>query len=202
MNLGNAMGHPSFVMSSSFSNQTLAQIELWANPGKYEKKVYTLPKFLDEKVAALHLDKLGVKLTKLRPEQADYIGVKPGRPVQAGSLPVLTSKRSPVCKTVSRCLKRKSARLGIRPSVATRSSAADGATNADAQGSAGSQAMLVGPTRSASRAALCRPQGLDRHVARQGCRLARGGCNRQAQLPQEEQDEIACAPTSLSAASA
>ena len=75
VNLGNAMGHPSFVMSSSFSNQTLAQIDLWANPGKYEKKVYTLPKALDEKVAALHLDKLGVKLTKLRPEQADYIGV-------------------------------------------------------------------------------------------------------------------------------
>ncbi len=67
-------------MSSSFSNQTLAQIELWANPGKYEKKVYTLPKFLDEKVAALHLDKLGVKLTKLRPEQAEYIGVSPQGP--------------------------------------------------------------------------------------------------------------------------
>ncbi|MFK8253816.1 adenosylhomocysteinase [Ancylobacter terrae] len=75
VNLGNAMGHPSFVMSSSFANQTLAQIELWANPGKYDRKVYTLPKFLDEKVAALHLDKLGVKLTKLSPEQADYIGV-------------------------------------------------------------------------------------------------------------------------------
>jgi adenosylhomocysteinase len=69
------MGHPSFVMSSSFSNQTLAQIELWANPGKYEKKVYTLPKFLDEKVAALHLEKLGVKLTKMTKDQADYIGV-------------------------------------------------------------------------------------------------------------------------------
>src|SRR5690242_1413194 len=80
VNLGNAMGHPSFVMSSSFTNQTLAQIELWANPGKYEKKVYTLPTFLDEKVAALHLDKLGVKLTKLRPEQADYIGVRPEGP--------------------------------------------------------------------------------------------------------------------------
>jgi adenosylhomocysteinase len=75
VNLGNAMGHPSFVMSSSFSNQTLAQVELWANSGKYEKKVYTLPKVLDEKVAALHLEKLGVKLTKLRPEQAAYIGV-------------------------------------------------------------------------------------------------------------------------------
>ncbi|QIB34353.1 adenosylhomocysteinase [Ancylobacter pratisalsi] len=75
VNLGNAMGHPSFVMSSSFANQTLAQIELWANPGKYDKQVYTLPKFLDEKVAALHLEKLGVKLTKMSKEQADYIGV-------------------------------------------------------------------------------------------------------------------------------
>ena len=77
VNLGNAMGHPSFVMSSSFSNQTLAQIELWQNRdnGKYAKKVYTLPKFLDEKVAALHLEKLGVKLTKMSKEQADYIGV-------------------------------------------------------------------------------------------------------------------------------
>ncbi len=75
VNLGNAMGHPSFVMSASFTNQTLAQIELYANPGKYQKKVYTLPKLLDEKVAALHLEKIGVKLTKLRPDQASYIGV-------------------------------------------------------------------------------------------------------------------------------
>jgi adenosylhomocysteinase len=75
VNLGNAMGHPSFVMSASFTNQTLAQIELFSNPGKYEKKVYTLPKHLDEKVARLHLDKIGVKLTKLRPDQAEYIGV-------------------------------------------------------------------------------------------------------------------------------
>jgi adenosylhomocysteinase len=77
VNLGNAMGHPSFVMSSSFSNQTLAQIELWANKdnSKYGLQVYTLPKFLDEKVAALHLEKLGVKLTKMSKEQADYIGV-------------------------------------------------------------------------------------------------------------------------------
>lgn len=80
VNLGNAMGHPSFVMSSSFSNQTLAQIDLWTNPGKYENKVYTLPKVLDEKVAALHLEKLGVKLTKLRPDQADYIGVPAAGP--------------------------------------------------------------------------------------------------------------------------
>jgi len=75
VNLGNAMGHPSFVMSSSFTNQTLAQIELWTNPGKYENKVYTLPKHLDEKVARLHLDKIGVKLTKLTDKQATYIGV-------------------------------------------------------------------------------------------------------------------------------
>jgi adenosylhomocysteinase len=75
VNLGCANGHPSFVMSSSFSNQTLAQIELWQNHAKYEKKVYTLPKKLDEKVAALHLGKLGVKLTKLTKEQAEYLGV-------------------------------------------------------------------------------------------------------------------------------
>jgi adenosylhomocysteinase len=76
VNLGNAMGHPSFVMSASFTNQTLAQIELFTNPGKYAKKVYTLPKHLDEKVARLHLEKVGAKLSKLRPDQADYIGVK------------------------------------------------------------------------------------------------------------------------------
>jgi len=75
VNLGNAMGHPSFVMSSSFTNQTLAQIELWTNPGKYQNKVYILPKELDEKVARLHLDKIGVRLTKLSDKQANYIGV-------------------------------------------------------------------------------------------------------------------------------
>ncbi len=75
VNLGNAMGHPSFVMSSSFTNQTLAQIELWTNPGKYQNKVYTLPKKLDEKVARLHLEKIGVKLTKLSDKQSTYIGV-------------------------------------------------------------------------------------------------------------------------------
>ena len=83
VNLGNAMGHPSFVMSSSFTNQTLAQIELWTNQGKYEKKVYTLPKKLDEKVARLHLDKIGVKLTKLRPDQAAYIDVPVEGPFKA-----------------------------------------------------------------------------------------------------------------------
>jgi len=75
VNLGCAKGHPSFVMSASFTNQVLAQIELWTNPGRYERKVYTLPKKLDEKVARLHLDRLGVKLTRLTPEQAAYIGV-------------------------------------------------------------------------------------------------------------------------------
>jgi adenosylhomocysteinase len=75
VNLGCANGHPSFVMSTSFSNQTIAQIELWQNAAKYERKVYTLPKRLDEKVAALHLPKLGVKLTKLTKEQAEYLGV-------------------------------------------------------------------------------------------------------------------------------
>jgi adenosylhomocysteinase len=75
VNLGNAMGHPSFVMSASFTNQTLAQIEIWTNPKKYEKKVYTLPKFLDEKVARLHLDKIGVKLTKLNDKQSEYLGL-------------------------------------------------------------------------------------------------------------------------------
>ncbi|POF63542.1 adenosylhomocysteinase [Novacetimonas maltaceti] len=76
VNLGNATGHPSFVMSASFTNQTLAQIDLWTAPeGKYENKVYTLPKHLDEKVAFLHLAKVGAKLSKLSPKQADYIGV-------------------------------------------------------------------------------------------------------------------------------
>jgi adenosylhomocysteinase len=80
VNLGNAMGHPSFVMSSSFTNQMLAQIELWTNPTKYQKKVYTLPKHLDEKVARLHLAKIGVKLTKLSEKQSTYIGVQPDGP--------------------------------------------------------------------------------------------------------------------------
>ena len=76
VNLGCATGHPSFVMSCSFTNQVMAQIELWKNHKSYESKVYVLPKHLDEKVARLHLDKLGVKLTKLTKEQADYISVK------------------------------------------------------------------------------------------------------------------------------
>ena len=76
VNLGCATGHPSFVMSNSFTNQTLAQIELWNNSENYENKVYMLPKHLDEKVAKLHLEKIGVELTKLRQDQAEYIGVK------------------------------------------------------------------------------------------------------------------------------
>jgi len=80
VNLGNATGHPSFVMSASFSNQTLAQIELWTNHKAYENKVYTLPKKLDEKVAALHLAKVGAQLTKLSPQQAEYIGINANGP--------------------------------------------------------------------------------------------------------------------------
>ena len=75
VNLGNGTGHPSFVMSASFTNQTLAQIELWTKQGHYQKKVYTLPKHLDEKVAMLHLEKIGVKLTKLTDQQASYLGL-------------------------------------------------------------------------------------------------------------------------------
>ena len=80
VNLGNATGHPSFVMSASFTNQTLAQIELWTKQGQYDRKVYTLPKHLDEKVAALHLDKIGVKLTKLTGAQAAYLGLPQAGP--------------------------------------------------------------------------------------------------------------------------
>jgi adenosylhomocysteinase len=80
VNLGCATGHPSFVMSCSFTNQVLAQIELWTNAGAYENKVYVLPKHLDEKVATLHLAKLGVTLTKLTDKQADYLGLDSAGP--------------------------------------------------------------------------------------------------------------------------
>ena len=80
LNLGNATGHPSFVMSASFTNQVLAQIELWTKGDAYRNEVYVLPKHLDEKVARLHLDRIGVKLTQLRPDQAEYIGVSPDGP--------------------------------------------------------------------------------------------------------------------------
>jgi adenosylhomocysteinase len=75
MNLGNATGHPSFVMSASFTNQVMAQIELWTKPGEYDKQVYVLPKHLDEKVARLHIDALGVRLTELTKKQAEYLGL-------------------------------------------------------------------------------------------------------------------------------
>jgi adenosylhomocysteinase len=75
LNLGNATGHPSFVMSNSFTNQTIAQIELFTKAEQYDKQVYVLPKHLDEKVARLHLDALGARLTELTPTQAEYIGV-------------------------------------------------------------------------------------------------------------------------------
>jgi adenosylhomocysteinase len=83
VNLGNATGHPSFVMSASFTNQTLAQMELWTKQGHYDRKVYTLPKHLDEKVAALHLAKVGARLTKLSDEQSAYIGVPQSGPFKA-----------------------------------------------------------------------------------------------------------------------
>ena len=80
VNLGCATGHPSFVMSASFTNQVLAQIELFKNYSKYSNKVYTLPKYLDEKVARLHLNKVGAKLTKLTEKQAKYIGINQSGP--------------------------------------------------------------------------------------------------------------------------
>jgi adenosylhomocysteinase len=83
VNLGCATGHPSFVMSSSFTNQVLAQIELFCHGEKYGKQVYVLPKHLDEKVARLHLERIGVKLTKLTQEQANYIGVPVQGPYKA-----------------------------------------------------------------------------------------------------------------------
>ena len=83
LNLGNATGHPSFVMSASFTNQVLAQIELWSNSNSYENKVYVLPKKLDEKVAMLHLNKIGARLTDLDKDQADYIGVNTDGPFKA-----------------------------------------------------------------------------------------------------------------------
>jgi adenosylhomocysteinase len=85
VNLGCATGHPSFVMSNSFTNQTLAQLELWTNTGSYENKVYVLPKHLDEKVAKLHLEKIGVELEELTQEQADYIGVPVNGPFKSNT---------------------------------------------------------------------------------------------------------------------
>src|SRR5205823_12044551 len=82
LNLGNATGHPSFVMSNSFTNQVIAQIELYGHTDYYEKRVYTLPKHLDEKVAQLHLDALGARLTEMSPAQAAYLGVSVEAPYQ------------------------------------------------------------------------------------------------------------------------
>ena len=84
MNLGCATGHPSFVMSASFTNQVMAQIELFQNGSNYQKKVYVLPKILDEKVARLHLEKLGVKLTELTDVQSKYLGIPKDGPYKAG----------------------------------------------------------------------------------------------------------------------
>jgi adenosylhomocysteinase len=84
LNLGCATGHPSFVMSNSFTNQVMAQIELYGNASRYDKAVYTLPKHLDEKVARLHLGKLGARLTELTPEQASYLGVPIEGPYKPG----------------------------------------------------------------------------------------------------------------------
>ena len=83
MNLGNATGHPSFVMSNSFTNQVMAQIELYTKPEEYPLSVYTLPKHLDEEVARLHLDALGVRLTELTPRQAGYLGVDAAGPYKS-----------------------------------------------------------------------------------------------------------------------
>ena len=103
MNLGNATGHPSFVMSNSFTNQVLAQIEIFTKPEDYPVGVYVLPKHLDEEVARLHLDALGVKLTTLTDDQASYLGVDVAGPVQVGAVPLLTdpsvAPRDAVCAT-------------------------------------------------------------------------------------------------------
>ncbi len=107
VNLGCATGHPSFVMSSSFTNQTLAQIELYGNTAKYPLGVYVLPKQLDEKVARLHLEKLGVKLDTLSKAQADYLSVPVAGPVQVGPLPVLID---------ARCFEARPAKEGRAPS--------------------------------------------------------------------------------------
>ena len=93
LNLGNATGHPSFVMSNSFSNQVIAQIELWTKNDEYDNEVYRLAKHLDEKVAKIHVEALGGTLTKLTKEQAEYINVDVDGPVQAGALPLLIHAR-------------------------------------------------------------------------------------------------------------
>ena len=145
LNLGNATGHPSFVMSNSFTNQTMAQIELFTQTGQYVNDVYVLPKHLDEKVARLHLDALGVKLTTLSQEQADYIGV-PGRgPLQARHLPLLTG--------------------GLQPSEAVAITAPLGETTSAVRTSSGSTCSGRGP----------RPVALAGHEGAHPVRHAVGG---------------------------
>ncbi len=102
MNLGNATGHPSFVMSNSFTNQVLAQIEIFTKTEDYPVGVYVLPKHLDEEVARLHLDALGVKLTTLTERQASYLGVPSRGPVQARPLPLLIYRRRPAARAPRR----------------------------------------------------------------------------------------------------
>ena len=119
VNLGCATGHPSFVMSNSFSNQTLAQLDLWANKDTYKPGVYVLPKKLDEEVARLHLEKIGVKLTTLSPKQAEYIGVAVEGPYKPDQLPLLSS----AVKSTGGGW-RATLRTGVRPASPSSNSAA------------------------------------------------------------------------------
>ena len=127
LNLGNATGHPSFVMSNSFTNQTIAQVELFTKNDEYEKQVYVLPKHLDEKVARLHLDALGAQLTELSPEQAAYIGVPVEGPYKSRALPLL-GPSSPT-STI-----RRSPRRGWRGSSGRRARCRSSARSASASG--------------------------------------------------------------------
>jgi adenosylhomocysteinase len=108
LNLGNATGHPSFVMSASFTNQVLAQIELFTRGDQYENEVYVLPKHLDEKVARLHLAKIGARLTELSPDQAAYIGVTPEGPFKPGHYRYFASEKCRVrCSLRPPCSRRR-----------------------------------------------------------------------------------------------
>ena len=105
LNLGNATGHPSFVMSNSFSNQVLAQIELFTQHDNYENKVYVLPKHLDEKIARLHVEALGAHLTTLRPEQAEYVNVA-GRAARTSRTTTATRPQAPAVNPIALLQKR------------------------------------------------------------------------------------------------